>query len=287
MKVKVLVLAAAATLVGAVGVRGQLPVITSFSGNGEVTWSDGTNGLSMYSVQWGSTLVSNDWRTGWQQQSAILTTLATNTVRVPMFYRICRGFGPKALDGVWVFEDVPSSFETDGDGGVMNLGAYYYCNPAGTYRVHTNGMVDMTIYQNKNDGTAIQRLTLQGPLLDANTWQFVIPDMTGLATRVQNTGALAGNWRGTIGPYTAVNMMIESNGYAFVVSNLAGNATGSAYMFGTNRVTGFFVTEMSRSSSWNQVHIRGVVNGGTNIVGDYELDEPTYWYTNTVNLTRQ
>ena len=203
-----------------------------------------------------------------------------------MSYRICRGFGPKALDGVWAF-DVGASLKTDGAGTVTYVGGFNFRNPAGTYSVDSNGVVSMIIYQTKDDNSAIQSMTIPGPLLDASTWQCTIAGVTGLGTRVQNTGALAGRWTGAVGSYSGVNMTVDSNGYAFAVSNLAGYATGSAYAFRTNKITAFFVTQLARTNRWNQVALRGVVLGGTNIVGDYELDEGgNVWYTNTVNLIR-
>jgi hypothetical protein len=68
-------------------VRGQTPVvITSFTGNGYLTWTDSGYTDRLYTVEWSSDLTrwTNTWSHLWLQS----TSMPTNTVSVPMFYRI-------------------------------------------------------------------------------------------------------------------------------------------------------------------------------------------------------
>ena len=61
-------------------------VITSFSGNGAVTWSSAdTNG--QFTVQWASSL-TDTWNSSWVGLYSIAATGGVYTKRVPMYYRI-------------------------------------------------------------------------------------------------------------------------------------------------------------------------------------------------------
>ena len=64
------------------------PQITSFQGNGTLTWSDpNPAGTNNYAVEWASSLNGN-W-SSWQDASALLSGLGpSGTVSVPMFYRV-------------------------------------------------------------------------------------------------------------------------------------------------------------------------------------------------------
>ncbi len=83
-----------ATLVLALAVCGLLLraagadlIITSFSGNGSLTWSNAVPGRA-YSIEWSPSLSEGPWHSDWEGLSALSATGATMTVRVPMFYRV-------------------------------------------------------------------------------------------------------------------------------------------------------------------------------------------------------
>ena len=69
------------------GVRAETNlVITSFQGNGELSWSAPTN-LESVTVEWSPT-ASGPWSSSWNQLVALPNTNAVRTVSVPMFYRV-------------------------------------------------------------------------------------------------------------------------------------------------------------------------------------------------------
>ena len=67
----------------------QSPDITSFHGNGQLTWTNSDTNL-FYQVQWAASLTaSNAWRASYSPLRDIQSTNDSITVSVPMFYRIC------------------------------------------------------------------------------------------------------------------------------------------------------------------------------------------------------
>jgi hypothetical protein len=60
--------------------------ITSFSGNGILTWTSGLSNAA-YRVEWAPSL-SASWTDSWQNLVGIQTTALTCSVAVPMFYRV-------------------------------------------------------------------------------------------------------------------------------------------------------------------------------------------------------
>jgi len=65
-------------------------VISSFSRNGELSWSNCT-GAIQYRVEWAPTL-NGMWTNSWASLNAIAATNSTYTVQVPMFYRLVAMF---------------------------------------------------------------------------------------------------------------------------------------------------------------------------------------------------
>lgn len=184
---------------------------------------------------------------------------------------------------MWIlYHDGAAYLKTDGRGLVTAFGAFMEAHPVGHYTVYTNGVFDMTLYE-PHSGV----IPFSGYRRDLSTWQFVFGSSTSVIRRVANPGALAGVWRGTIGPYTNVYLGVRSDGFIPVVSNLAADlSVGSVYADGSNTVAGFFWTGADVTSAWNRVHITGVLTGGTNIFGDYELDWDLGWITAGVNLKK-
>jgi hypothetical protein len=61
--------------------------ITSLAGNGRLTWTNSfTNGL--FSIEWAAALGTNSWRSNWIALQNFWVGGFTNTVEVPMFYRV-------------------------------------------------------------------------------------------------------------------------------------------------------------------------------------------------------
>lgn len=82
--------------------------ITSFHGNGQLTW-DGSN-LTAYAVQWAPS-ATGPWTSTWEHLSWIAGSGSTYTAAVPMFYRVIG------------FQDPQSTLLIHGDGqdGSINI----------------------------------------------------------------------------------------------------------------------------------------------------------------------
>jgi len=120
MKSKAIVLASLLVGVAAVG-WGQNPVITSFQGNGQVTWTNGLNTNAAYHMEWAASL-DGPWYRSFQNLNYIEAQSNTSFVAfVPMFYRVVMGTNPP-----------PSGMELI-DSGAFQMG-YPDFNPAGTSR---------------------------------------------------------------------------------------------------------------------------------------------------------
>jgi formylglycine-generating enzyme required for sulfatase activity len=87
-RIVTVVVGAALTMVWVVGAQGQCPVITSFQGNGVLSWTNTLNPLTVYGIEWAPSLTGTWKRTF---QGTDLVEGQTNTsfsVAVPMFYRV-------------------------------------------------------------------------------------------------------------------------------------------------------------------------------------------------------
>lgn len=76
-------------------------LITSFSGNGEVTWTYPTNGVREYRVEWCSDLTQGLWCDLESGTRGIAPTGGTMTASVPMFYRM-KALGPEPTNMVYI-----------------------------------------------------------------------------------------------------------------------------------------------------------------------------------------
>jgi formylglycine-generating enzyme required for sulfatase activity len=66
---------------------GQAPVITSFQGNGTLTWAYPSNEVMRYHIEWASK-VDGPWINTWEGLRDIAPTGHTMAAAVPMFYRV-------------------------------------------------------------------------------------------------------------------------------------------------------------------------------------------------------
>lgn len=85
MKLKIFMTSAALWLALVAQAEANL-VISSFSGNGELTWSN-LPGAIEYRVEWAST-ANGTWTNSWNSLNSIGATGSTYSVQVPMFYRL-------------------------------------------------------------------------------------------------------------------------------------------------------------------------------------------------------
>ena len=85
MKMKLLAVLVMASVATAADAESNL-VISAFSGNGELSWSN-FPGAIQYRVEWAPTL-NGSWTNSWDALVGIPATGSTYTVQVPMFYRL-------------------------------------------------------------------------------------------------------------------------------------------------------------------------------------------------------
>ena len=88
MKRIAMVVAATAMMVWGGGAQGQTPVITSFQGNGVLSWTNALNPVAVYSIEWAATLTGS-WKRTFQGLDTVEGQTNTSfSVAVPMFYRV-------------------------------------------------------------------------------------------------------------------------------------------------------------------------------------------------------
>ena len=100
---------------------GQDPVITSFPGNGQLSWTNASDSNALYRVEWAAQ-AGGPWQRTFDNIGSLDGLTATGfTVSVPMFYRVVMATNPPPLGMVWI------------DGGEVELGQTGIATP-----VHTN-----------------------------------------------------------------------------------------------------------------------------------------------------
>jgi formylglycine-generating enzyme required for sulfatase activity len=100
---------------------GQGPVITSFQGNGQLSWTNVVNSNALYRVEWAAQ-ADGPWQRNFDNIGSMDGRSATAfTVSVPMFYRLVMATNPPPTGMVWI------------DGGDVELGQTGIETP-----VHTN-----------------------------------------------------------------------------------------------------------------------------------------------------
>lgn len=103
-------------LLCAAGVMAQAPVITSFHGNGVLTWTNAPNTSAVYRVEWASSL-DGPWYRSMQGLVSVDAHSATSfAVGVPMFYRVAMVTREDPRGMVWVEEGYFAMGDTDSGG---------------------------------------------------------------------------------------------------------------------------------------------------------------------------
>jgi len=83
-----------------VGVMAQ-PLVTSLQGNGMITWTDpGFQSNSLYRIEWASK-VTESWKQDWQGLQFMEMESTSQSVGVPMFYRVVRQTNSGKIVGSW------------------------------------------------------------------------------------------------------------------------------------------------------------------------------------------
>ena len=99
---------------------GQSPVITSFQGNGQLSWTNAVNTNALYRVEWAAQ-AGGPWYRTLDNVGSLDGLGATGfTVVVPMFYRVVMATNPPPVGMVWI------------EGGEVELGQADIAEPVHT-----------------------------------------------------------------------------------------------------------------------------------------------------------
>lgn len=262
--------------------------ITSFPGNGQLTWtnSPGTNG---FAVQWAPT-VAGPWSSSWQSLDSLITTGTQTTVSVPMFYRVSQGFTPAALRGPWLLNKGTNDYAYamfDGAGTVTEVAFFYPGIPCGYYSVQPTGTVAITFLTTHDGPRPVQGSFVSGQqiVLDPATDNFQMFQVL-VPSKCQGhwTGALqATNGSSTL---TAVSFDVDASG---LISNFTGLPTfvvGRMLSDSANRTSAFFRNGAAETNPYNQVQVSGTLSGNT-VSGVFYVDAGGNSPAGTLNLQRQ
>lgn len=271
--------------------------ITSFPGNGQLTWtnSPGTNG---FSVEWAPT-VTGPWSTSWRTLDSPITTSTQKTVSVPMFYRVKQGFSLASGRGVWIFDTTSKGnmfYIALGDGIVSESAMFIPQSPQGFFTVDTtSGKVTNTFAFRGGGAFAISGRFVGADRIALDT----IPGLmtNGIASRLEDASRCAGSWTGNLYPTNSatdtvthpISFSVDSRGLVTGFTGFSGNPIGRLFALTNGVAVGFFYTGEGDNGNplenYNQIRISGTLSGNT-IQGIYHLDEGNPLPRGTFTLTR-
>ena len=268
------------------------PIITSFQGNGQLTWTNlpGTNG---FGVQW-APAVTGPWSQTWTSLDSLICTGSETTVTVPMFYRVTQGFSLASERGVWIvtgfYPTAPNRaayYIAQDDGIISESGMFIPRGPAGYFTVDPTGRVTNT-FVFRHSPTLVIPGAFAGP-------NQILPDppYTGMTIhRVEDVSRCAGAWSGTLNQTNAlygsptsypVSFNVDARG---LVTNFIGfptNTIGRFFALTNGTVAGFFFT--GSTDDYEQIRVSGTLSENA-VVGTYE-NNSDYGTLGTVALSRQ
>ena len=273
----------------------QQPVITSFHGNGQLTWTNlpGTNG---FTVQW-APAVTGPWSSNWLALDSLISTGSQTTAAVPMFYRVAQGFTLASMRGTWILSvsggmpDGNIFFMAQDDGIISESGMFIPRGPAGYFTVGGGGRVTNTFV----DADSI--ITIPGTFASANLITLDPPYTNVVVCRLQDASLCAGNWSGTLiqtnGPGMPasypMSFSVDTRGLATNLTGFIGEGIGRMFALTNGVAVGFFFTGYeSNNGVYNQIKISGTLAGNT-FAGSYFTDSGNRSdaVLGTVSLTRQ
>ena len=148
----------------------QSPDITSFNGNGMLTWTNSNTNL-FYRIEWASALTSsNAWHLDYSSLNDIRSSDSIVTSSVPMFYRVCGSSNqmvyPAPVPKTWQISEYQA-----GDNGTYQTGIGW---------TGTRFKVGMGISSNCVTDTLTGLMWLRNPDSTSRTWSSAITYCDGL-----------------------------------------------------------------------------------------------------------
>ena len=240
------------------------PVITSFHGNGELTWDSAAG--STYRVEWSPDLLSGTWYRDWWDLKYITSSGTETTALVPMFYRVVEDsstYDKSTLTGVWIISspDVTLYIVGDGAGTITEIGSFNPGTPPGLYDVFPDGSFCSIIIEANDPDVGII-----GQFLSSVHATIEQPIPAGL-DKVTDLSLCQGVWSGTLtetSPGTAVKIVtltVDSSGVITGASGLAAPVTGKMYALSDGTLTAFIKT--GETGHFNQISLAGLLSGNS------------------------
>lgn len=267
--------------------RTDPPVITSFHGNGTLTWSN-DSGTNAFGVEWAPS-ASGPWYTNWNALDAIVTTHTSTTVDVSMFFRVKQAFSPLAMRGVWMILHPTYGnvyFIVNEDGIIPESAMFVRRAPSGYLTVGTAGQVGLKFIHQEEITVIPAQFTGPASLV------LNAPYKPGVVWKVEDVSLCQGRWTGTlswptfVGPPASSNLSfaVDYRGLVTNVSTFVGNNIGRMFAVSDGRSCGFFYTgeHDDINDPFNMFRISGTV-AGDSFTGSFELDSNT---TGSVSLVR-
>lgn len=270
----------------------QQPVITSFQGNGQLTWTNppGTNG---FTVQWAPTL-AGPWSSNWLALDSLVVTGSQTTAAVPMFYRVAQGFSLASMRGTWIMSGGAHGnqfFIAQDDGYLSESAMFIPRAPAGYFTVDASGRCTNTFVLNHN-----LPFTLSGTFASANSITLDPPFTSSALSRLDDASRCAGNWAGTLsqtnGPGMPasypVTFSVDTRGLVSSLTGFTGTAIGRMFALTNGTAVGFFFTGDQSNGVYWEIKVSGTLMGNT-FAGSYFTDSGNGAdaVLGTASLTRQ
>ena len=277
----------------AAGIIASLPalaetnvVITSFGGNGQLTWTN-SPGTNAFRIEWAGNLTgSNVWNRNWWGLQYIQTTGTANIATVPMFYRVAQDtnkYDNAMFSNAWLTAVRGGAyFFLDGGGHLLDaIGSSipsYPGGPYGYYQVMDDGFFSIVVAP----PPSYRSPTAIGGQLTSPTQ--AICQYPGFAAggdvfKVLNPGLCQGSWTGTLhqtSPSAAtysLSLTVDSAGGITNLTGFSGPIYGHMFSLSTNTGTSAMWFRTGESGSYNQVHIGGSLSNRT-FTGTFGVDSP-------------
>jgi len=253
------------------------PVITSFHGNGELTWTN-VPGTNAFTIQWASSL-TGEWHHSWSELQSIYSPGSQSTAQVPMFYRVLQGFSDSSLDGPWLLTDLSETNHSyiipDGVGVCTEWGVFNTYNPPGIYEVDVTGTVVLVLFERDHP----EGLSLTGQFVSVDEVVFEPPMDEILFRQVDDPARCQGSWTGvldeTSGPVYPVTFDVTESGWIENFTGLPALVRGRLFAHSASNLACFLRTGADpETDSYNQVQITGTLSNDF-VQGTYETDADT------------